>query len=275
MNWLESLVSGIIQGLTEFLPVSSSGHLTIAGTFFGLTGEENLAFAILVHIATVLSTILVLWKDIAGLCKGLFAFRWNSETQMVAKLILSMIPVGFVGLFFRDTVEVFFGSGLLLVGCMLLLTAALLLISSYAVLRPKTDVEGRKDNVSFRDAMIIGLVQAAAVLPGLSRSGATIATGVWLGNDREKIAKFSFLMVIIPVLGETLLDGMKMLKGETSIFTSLSVPAMICGFTAAFVSGLIACKWMIGLVKKGKMNYFAYYCVVLGLFVICYSLIKS
>ena len=275
MNWLESLVSGIIQGLTEFLPVSSSGHLTIAGTFFGLTGEENLAFAILVHIATVLSTILVLWKDIAGLCKGLFAFRWNSETQMVAKLILSMIPVGFVGLFFRDTVEVFFGSGLLLVGCMLLLTAALLLISSYAVLRPKTDVEGRKDNVSFRDAMIIGLVQAAAVLPGLSRSGATIATGVWLGNDREKIAKFSFLMVIIPVLGETLLDGMKMLKGETSIFTSLSVPAMICGFTAAFVSGLIACKWMIGLVKKGKMKYFAFYCIALGLFIIFFSLLKS
>jgi len=268
MNWFESLVSGIIQGLTEFLPVSSSGHLTIAGTFFGLTGEENLAFAILVHIATVLSTILVLWKDIAGLFKGLFAFSWNSETKMVAKLLLSMIPVGFVGLFFRDTVEVFFGSGLMLVGCMLLLTAALLLISNYTVLR-------RKDDISFWDAIIIGLVQACAVLPGLSRSGATIATGVWLGNDREKIAKFSFLMVIIPVLGETLLDGLKMLKGETSIFTTLSAPSMICGFTAAFVSGLIACKWMIGLVKKGKMKYFAWYCIALGLFVIIFSLIKS
>ena len=268
MNWIESVISGIIQGLTEFLPVSSSGHLTIAGTFFGLTGEENLAFAILVHIATVLSTVIVLWKDIAGLFKGLFAFSWNNETKMVAKLLLSMIPVGFVGLFFRDTVEMFFGSGLLLVGCMLLLTAALLLISSFTVLN-------KKEDISFRDAFIIGFVQACAVLPGLSRSGTTIATGVWLGIDREKIAKFSFLMVIIPVLGETLLDGMKMFKGETSIFTSLSLPSMICGFTAAFVSGLIACKWMIGLVKRGKMKYFAWYCIALGLFVIIFSLLKS
>jgi len=288
MNWIESIISGIIQGLTEFLPVSSSGHLTIAGTFFGLTGEENLAFAILVHIATVLSTIIILWKDIAGLFKGLFAFSWNSETKMVSKLILSMIPVGIVGVFFKDTVEAFFGSGLLLVGCMLILTAALLLISSCFVLGmqrhgfpsesdtlkdvDKTSCEGE---ISFRDALIIGLVQACAVLPGLSRSGATIATGVWLGNNKEKVAKFSFLMVILPVLGQTLLDTMKMLKGEVSIFTTISAPAMICGFLAAFFSGLVACKWMIGLVKKGKMKYFAFYCIALGLLVIIFSLFNS
>jgi len=272
MSWIESVISGIIQGLTEFLPVSSSGHLTIAGTLFGLSGEENLAFAILVHIATVLSTIIILWKDIAGLFKGLCAFSWNSETKMVSKLILSMIPVGFVGLFFKDTVEAFFGSGLLFVGCMLLLTAALLLISSN--LSPILPLK-ENDEISFRDALIIGLVQACAVLPGLSRSGATIATGLCLGINKEKVAKFSFLMVILPVLGQTLLDTVKVIKGDASIFTTISVPAMIGGFTAAFLSGLIACKWMIGLVKKGKLTCFAFYCIAIGLCVIIFSLFKS
>ena len=263
MNWIESIISGIIQGLTEFLPVSSSGHLTIAGTIFGLTGEENLAFAILVHIATVLSTMIVLWKEIAGLCKGLFTFRWNNETQMVSKLILSMIPVGIVGLFFKDSVEKLFGSGLLLVGCMLLLTAVLLTFCS------RTSIS--KDEISFRDTIIIGIIQACAVLPGLSRSGSTIATGVWLGNNKEQVAKFSFLMVILPVLGETVLDGMKMMKGETSVFSAISLPVMLCGFIAAFVSGLFACKWMINVVKKGELKYFAFYCIALGLFAIIYS----
>lgn len=268
MSWIESIVLGIIQGLTEFLPVSSSGHLTIAGSLFGLSGEENLAFAILVHIATVLSTVIVLWKEISGLFKGLFTFRWNDETQMVSKILLSMIPVGIAGFFFKDTIELFFGSGLLLVGCMLLLTAGLLMISYYP--RPVG-----KEEISFRDALIIGLVQACAVLPGLSRSGSTIATGVWLGNNKEKVAKFSFLMVILPVLGEALLDAMKMLKGDVSIFTSISAPAMIGGFAAAFLSGLFACKWMIDLVRKGNLKYFAIYCVATGLFVIIYSLFAS
>ena len=266
MNWIEALILGIIQGLTEFLPVSSSGHLTIAGKIFGMTGEENLAFAILVHIATVLSTVIVLWKEIAGLCKGLFAFKWNSETQMVSKLLLSMIPVGIVGVFFKDSVEMLFGNGLLLVGCMLLLTAGLLAFCSRT---PES-----KGELSFRDVIIIGVAQACAVLPGLSRSGSTIATGVWLGNNKEKVAKFSFLMVILPVLGEVLLDGMKLMKGDATVFSSISMPAMLCGFTAAFVTGLFTCKWMINLVKKGQMKYFAYYCIVIGLFAIIYSLVS-
>ena len=267
MSWFESIVLGIIQGLTEFLPVSSSGHLAIAGTLFGLTGEENLAFAILVHAATVLSTIIVLWKEIFGLFSGFFAFRWNSDTKMVVKLLLSMVPVGLVGVYFRETVERFFGSGLILVGCMLILTAVLLFVS-FMIARP------RKEEVPFRDAIIIGCVQACAVLPGLSRSGSTIAAGVWLGNNREKVAKFSFLMVILPVLGETFLDGMKMMKGATTVFSSISIPAMIGGFLAAFIAGLIACKWMIGLVKKGQMKYFAYYCAAIGFFAIIYSILS-
>jgi undecaprenyl-diphosphatase len=268
MTWVESVVLGIIQGLTELLPVSSSGHLTIAGTIFGLSGEENLAFAILVHIATVLSTVIVLWREISVLFKGLLMFRWNSDTKMVSKILLSMLPVGIVGVFFKDWVEAFFGSGLLLVGCMLLLTAVLLLLSYYYPSRKY------KEEISFRDALIIGCVQACAVLPGLSRSGSTIAAGVWLGNNKEKVAKFSFLMVILPVLGEALLDGMKMLHGNASTFNTISVPAMIGGFAAAFLSGLFACKWMIGIVKRGKLNYFAFYCIVVGLFVIINALIR-
>ena len=286
MSWIEGLILGIIQGLTEFLPVSSSGHLAIAGTFFGLTGEENLAFAILVHIATVLSTIIVLWGEVSGLFKGLVAFQWNYETKMVSKLLLSMIPVGIVGLFFKGAVEVFFGSGLLFIGCMLLLTAALLTISYYPMKRlnrskniqneeerPKNRPKAcQKEEISFCDAIFIGLAQACAVLPGLSRSGTTIATGIWLGNKKENVAKFAFLMVILPVLGETLLDMVKVIKGDVSVFSSFSPVAMIVGFAAAFLSGLIACKWMINLVKKGKLIYFAIYCTVAGLFVFINSL---
>ncbi|MDR0574835.1 MAG: undecaprenyl-diphosphate phosphatase [Tannerella sp.] len=266
MSWIEAVILGIIQGLTEFLPVSSSGHLTIAGTLFGMTGEENLAFAVLVHVATVLSTIVVLWGEISGLFKGFFSFRWNNETKMVSKILLSMIPVGIVGLFFKDTAEALFGSGLLLVGCMLLLTAALLMISYYA------SPPRRKEALSFRDAFIIGVAQACAVMPGLSRSGSTIATGILLGNKKEKVARFSFLMVIIPVLGEALLDVVKILKGDdASAFSSISASAVVCGFAAAFLSGMIACKWMIDIVKKGKLIYFAYYCIVVGLFAVVYS----
>ncbi|MDR1524062.1 MAG: undecaprenyl-diphosphate phosphatase [Tannerella sp.] len=266
MSWIEAVVLGFIQGLTEFLPVSSSGHLTIAGTFFGLTGEENLAFAVLLHVATVLSTIVVLWGEISGLFKGFVSFSWNDDTKMVMKILLSMIPVGVVGLFFKDAVEELFGGGLLLVGCMLLLTAALLTVSWYATPR-------RKENISFRDAFVIGLAQACAVIPGLSRSGATIATGILLGNEKEKVARFSFLMVIIPVLGEALLDMLNVLKGDSlSAFSAIPVSAMISGFVVAFLSGAFACKWMIDIVKKGKLIYFACYCVAMGLFAIIYSL---
>ncbi|MDR1406951.1 MAG: undecaprenyl-diphosphate phosphatase [Tannerella sp.] len=265
MNEIEALILGVIQGFTEFLPVSSSGHLTIAGTLFGLNGEENLTFAIVVHAATVLSTICVLWKEVSVLFRGLFSFRWNAGTQTVCKILLSMIPVGLVGVFLKDYVEAFFGGGLLLVGIMLLVTALLLFVADCA----KT---GRKETISFRDAFVTGLAQACAVLPGLSRSGATIATGILLGNNRKEVAKFSFLMVIIPVLGEAVLD---LLKGDFSAEASgLSPFVLIIGFLSAFVSGAAACRWMIRIVSKGKLIYFAYYCVAAGLFAVGYTLLK-
>lgn len=263
MNWWEALILGIVQGLTEFLPVSSSGHLTIGSVLFGMSGEENLTFAIAVHTATVLSTIVVLWSEVSVLFKGFFSFKWNEETKMVCKILLSMIPVGIVGLFFKDYVEQLFGSGLLLVGCMLIVTAALLAFSYYA--RPR-----QKEEISFKDAFIIGLAQACAVLPGLSRSGSTIATGLLLGNKKEQVAKFSFLMVIIPILGEAFLDLVK--GGFSPAESGISYTSLIVGFMAAFIAGTIACKWMINLVKKGKLIYFAYYCVAVGALAIIYSL---
>lgn len=263
MSWLDALILGIVQGLTEFLPVSSSGHITIGSTLLGINGEENLTFAVAVHAATVLSTIVVLWKEVSILFKGLFSFRWNDQTQMVAKILLSMIPVGIVGLFFKDQVEAIFGSGLLIVGCMLLLTAALLAFSYFAKPRPK-------EKISFSDAFIIGIAQAMAVMPGLSRSGSTIATGILLGDKKEQVAKFSFLMVIIPILGEAFLD---LVKGDFSHGESgISATALITGFLAAFVSGTLACRWMINIVKNGKLIYFAYYCLAAGLFAIVYAL---
>ncbi len=267
MNWLEAIVLGLIQGLTEFLPVSSSGHLTIAGVLFGMkSGEDILAFTTLLHVATVGSTIIVLWNEIRHLFKGLFAFRRNEETKTIAKLLFSAIPVGIIGLFFKDKVEAVFGQGLFIVGCMLLLTAILLTISYFAKSK-------QTSNLSFRNVFIIGIAQACAVMPGLSRSGSTIATGIMLGNKKEEVAKFSFLMVLIPILGEAMLDVLKMMKGdEISAYASISPTAMLCGFTTAFVSGAIACRWMIGIVKRGKLIYFAYYCIAIGIIAIVYSL---
>ena len=207
MSWLEALVLGIVQGLTEYLPVSSSGHLAIGSALFGIEGEENLAFTIVVHVATVFSTLVILWKEIEWIFRGLFKFEMNSETRYAINILISMIPIGIVGVFFKDTVEAIFGSGLLIVGCMLLVTAALLAFSYYA--KPR-----QKENISMKDAFIIGLSQACAVLPGLSRSGTTIATGLLLGNNKAKLAQFSFLMVIPPILGEALLDILKLVKGE-------------------------------------------------------------
>ncbi|MDR0430192.1 MAG: undecaprenyl-diphosphate phosphatase [Tannerellaceae bacterium] len=265
MSWIEALVLGIVQGLTEFLPVSSSGHLIIGSALFGLSGEENLTFAVVVHAGTVLSTIVILWSEVSTLFKGFFSFKWNEETKMVCKILLSMIPVAIVGFFFKDYVEALFGNGLLLVGCMLLVTAALLAFSYYA--KPR-----QKNEISFKNAFVIGLSQACAVLPGLSRSGTTIATGLLLGNKKEQVAKFSFLMVIIPILGEAFLDLLK--GGFLPVESGLSTLALITGFLAAFISGAIACKWMINLVKRGKLVYFAYYCVVVGLLTIVLSFIK-
>ena len=263
MDWLQALVLGLLQGLTEYLPVSSSGHLTIGSYLFGLNGEDNLAFTVVVHVATVFSTLVVLWKEIDWILKGLFKFKLNDETRYFINILISMIPVGIVGVFFKDQVEEVFGSGLLIVGCMLLVTAALLVFSYYA--RPR-----QRENISPLHAFIIGLAQAVAVLPGLSRSGSTIATGLLLGNKKEKLAQFSFLMVIPPILGEALLDVVKGLKGEEA-FGGIDALPLIVGFVAAFVSGCIACKWMINIVKKGKLVWFGVYCAIAGAATIVFS----
>ncbi|WP_075558887.1 undecaprenyl-diphosphate phosphatase [Parabacteroides timonensis] len=266
MSWLEALVLGIVQGLTEYLPVSSSGHLAIGSALFGIEGEDNLTFTIVVHVATVLSTLVILWKEIEWIFRGLFKFEMNSETRYAINILISMIPVGIVGVFFKDKVEAIFGSGLLIVGCMLLVTAALLAFSYYA--KPR-----QKENISMKDAFIIGLSQACAVLPGLSRSGTTIATGLLLGNNKAKLAQFSFLMVIPPILGEALLDVLKMVKGE-DVAGDIPTLSLVVGFVAAFLSGCLACKWMINIVKKGKLIYFAIYCAIAGLITIACTLMK-
>ena len=259
MEWFEALILGLVQGLTEYLPVSSSGHLTIGATLFGLNGEENLAFNIVVHIATVLSTCVILWKEIVWLFQDLFKWKWNDGTRYIVNILISMIPVLIVGLFFKDKVEEVFGSGLVVVGCCLLVTATLLAFSFFA--RPR-----QREQISPWHAFVIGLAQAVAVLPGLSRSGSTIATGLLLGNKKEKLAQFSFLMVIPPILGEALLDAKDLFSGSADAMAS-SIPtlSLIVGFLAAFISGCLACKWMISIVKKGKLIWFAIYCAIVGI----------
>ena len=255
MEWFEALVLGVIQGLTEFLPVSSSGHLQIFSALFGIEGEENLTFAVAVHAATVCSTIVILWKEVSVLFKGFFAFKYNDEMAYVLKIFLSMIPVAIVGFCFKDYVKALFGSELTIVGCMLLVTAVLLSFAYYA--KPRM-----KEKISYRDAFVIGLAQACAVLPGLSR----IATGILLGNKKEAVAKFSFLMVLIPILGEAFLDLMK--GGFSAEASGISTVSLLVGFAAAFISGCIACRWMIDIVKKGKLIWFAIYCAIAGILTI-------
>lgn len=258
MDWIQAFLLGLVQGLTEYLPVSSSGHLAIGSALFGIEGEENLAFTVIVHVATVFSTLVILWKEISWIFKGLAQCRMNDETHYFINIVISMIPVGIVGVFFKDYVEEIFGSGLAIVGSMLLVTALLLTFSYFA--KPR-----QKANISKRDAFIIGLAQAVAVLPGLSRSGSTIATGLLLGNSKEKLAQFSFIMVIPPILGEALLDVVKMLQGSAdSMLQSVAPLSLIVGFLAAFISGCVACKWMISIVKRGKLIYFAIYCALAG-----------
>ena len=265
MNWLQALILGLIQGLTEYLPVSSSGHLAIGQALFGLEdGESNLAFTVLLHVATVLSTVVILWSEIVWIFRDLFKWKWNEGTRYVVNILISMIPVAIVGFFFKDKIEEVFGSGLLIVGIMLLVTATLLAFSYFA--KPR-----QKENISPLHAFIIGVAQACAVMPGLSRSGSTIATGLLLGNKKEKLAQFSFLMVIPPILGEALLDVKDMIEvGFGEAMGGLSPVAAIVGFLAAFISGCFACKWMINLVKKGKLIWFAVYCVIVGVVAIIF-----
>jgi len=259
MSWFEALILGIVQGLTEFLPVSSSGHLEIGHALLGTSGEDNLTFAVIVHAATVLSTLVILWYEVARLLKGTFTtLQWNEEKDYVAKILVSMIPVFIVGMFFKDQVESFFGNGLLLVGCCLLVTALLLALSEW--LQKKR--QGAGHEVTYLDAIIIGIAQACAVLPGLSRSGTTIATGLLCGVKKESVAQFSFLMVLIPIMGEAFLDMLKLVQGEMT--SDLSVTAGLVGFFAAFVTGCFACRFMIEIVRRQRLIWFALYCTIVG-----------
>jgi undecaprenyl-diphosphatase len=259
MSWVQALILGIVQGLTEFLPVSSSGHLEIGHVLLGTSGEENLTFAVIVHAATVLSTLVVLWREVAQLFRGTFTtMQWNAEKDYVAKILVSMIPVFIVGVFFKDTVESFFGNGLLLVGVCLLVTAALLALSEW--LQKKRQETGHE--VGYKDAIIIGIAQACAVLPGLSRSGTTIATGLLCGVKKESVAQFSFLMVLIPILGEAFLDLLDLLQGE--VVSDLGILPAVVGFVAAFVTGCFACRFMIEIVRRQRLVWFAIYCAIVG-----------
>lgn len=257
MNEFQALLLGILQGLTEFLPVSSSGHLEIGNALLGVKTENNLLFTVFVHVATVLSTIVVFRKDILELIKDLLKFQWNESTIYVAKILVSSIPVIILGVFFKEEIEQFFTGNLFFVGCMLLFTACLLALTQF--------VKVGNGKITFFKAIIIGIAQAIAVLPGISRSGSTIATGLLLGAKKEEMARFSFLMVLIPILGAAFLD---IISGEAASDQSIGILPLVVGFVAAFVSGLIACSWMIKIVRRGKLIYFAIYCSVIGLIAI-------
>ncbi len=261
MNWLAALILGLIQGLTEFLPVSSSGHLELGEVLLGTKLEENLTFTVAVHGATVLSTIVVFYRDILSLAQSFFTFRRDEQSTTVLKLLFSMIPVIIAGFFFSDRIESLFTGNVLFVGVMLLVTALLLVLAH--IHKPG------KRSISYPDALIIGIAQAVAVLPGLSRSGATISTGLLLGDKREEVTRFSFLMVLIPVIGANLMEIWRH-RGMTT--GSIGFLPLVIGFIAAFISGLLACRWMIRIVKKGKLIYFAIYCLIIGLVVVVISL---
>ncbi len=265
MDIIDAIILGIVQGLTEFLPVSSSGHLELGKAILGDNSvpEESLLFTVILHFATALSTIVVFRKDIWEIIRGLFQFKWNEESQFTAKIIVSMLPAVFVGLFFEKQLEAFFGGNVMFVGFMLLITAVLLYFAD------KAKDTGKK--VGFGSALIIGISQAIAMLPGISRSGATISTSVLLGVDKSKSARFSFLMVVPLIFGKIakdLIGGELNFNGENNI-------AMGAGFLAAFIAGLVACTWMIQLVRKSKLSYFAIYCLVVGLIAILFGVTNS
>ena len=264
MSIIEAIVLGVVQGLTEFLPVSSSGHLQIAKALLGVEIEENLVFDVTLHAATVLSTIVIFWGEIKRLLTGIISRHFNEEQAYILKLIISMIPIGIVGFAFKDYINALLDSPyiLVIVGAMLLLTAALLSFAYYA--RPR-----QKETISYRDAFIIGLSQALASMPGLSRSGTTIATGILLGNKKSAVAQFSFLMVLAPILGEMLLEVI----GGEMVFSSIGTLPLVCGFLSSFIVGCLACKFMIGIVNKGKLIWFAVYCALAGIVAIASNLL--
>lgn len=277
MDWLDALWLGIIQGLSEYLPISSSGHLEIFKQVLGvqLDPDSSLEFSVMLHVATVLSTIVILWREFWPLCKSFFTFRRDDNFYYVCKILVSCIPVGIVGVCFKKQISAFFEGNLTIVGVCLIVTAALLSFAYFTrtrkALRSPAAPQGR--DISWTDALVIGIGQAIAVLPGLSRSGTTIATGILLGDNREKVARFSFLMVIIPILGEGLLDIKDMLFTDaTEAVTSgdVSMLSLCIGFLASFVVGCVACKWMLNIVKQGKLVWFAVYCVAAGILCLCF-----
>lgn len=271
MDWIDALIMGIVQGLAEYLPISSSGHLEIFRELLNLplNPEESLEFDIMLHVATVLSTIVVLWHEFVPLCTSFFTFKGDKNTSYVIKILVSCIPVAVVGIFFKDTIETFFGGGLGVVGICLCITALLLTFSYFFRTRPlemHTNVKsyhGRE--ITMLDAFVIGCAQAVAVLPGLSRSGTTIATGILLGDRREQVAQFSFFMVIIPIIGQALLDVKDMIGGEVATSSSIGWLPMLVGFLSSFIVGCCACKWMLEIVKRGKLVWFAVYCLIVGI----------
>ena len=267
MDWLQALILGLVQGLTEFLPVSSSGHLAIGREILGVEAAEDLVFEITVHVATVLATIIVFRKQIWKLLCGLFKFKYNDETDYILKICVSMIPVFIVGMFFKDKVEALFTS-LLVVGLALIVTAMLLLFSDIYGGRGKVAAKQYRNGIGWWQALTVGIGQAFAVIPGLSRSGMTISTGLLCGVKREAVAQFSFLMVLVPILGEAFLD----LVGGDVAASSIGTVPLLVGFLAAFVSGLFACKVMIALVKKARLRWFALYCAIVGLAVIIFTM---
>lgn len=274
MSWLDALIMGIVQGLAEYLPISSSGHLEICRDILGLelNGAEALEFDVALHVATVLSTIVVLWREFMPLCVSFFTLRFDNRFIYVCKILVSCIPVAIVGLCFKDLVESFFGNGLTVVGICLLITAALLAFAYFFRTRGeksrtpfKESVEEADLSITWIDAIAMGIAQAIAVLPGLSRSGSTIATGISMGANRGAVARFSFFMVIIPILGEAMLGLKEIISGESATAGTVGAIPLTIGFLASFIVGCAACKWMIEIVKKGKLVWFALYCVAVGL----------
>ena len=267
MSWWQAVILGLLQGLTEFLPVSSSGHLAIGREILGVEASGDLVFEVAVHAATVLATIVVFWKPIVQLFRGLFKFKYNDETDYVFKIIVSMVPVFVVGMFFKDWVEALFSS-LLVVGIALMVTALLLFFSDSKPARPAAEGSQARNGISYLQAFIVGIGQAFAVIPGLSRSGTTISTGLLCGVRREVMAQFSFLMVLVPILGEAFLD---LIVGDFAA-SSIGVLPLVLGFAAAFASGLFACKAMIALVKRAQLKWFALYCAIVGLVVVAFCI---
>ena len=264
MGWFEALILGIVQGLTEFLPVSSSGHLELGKAVLNVEAANDITFTVVVHGATVLSTLVVFFREVWNILRGTFQFRWNDETQYVAKIVISMLPVLAVGLFLEEYIESFFTGRIVFVGLMLLITATLLALAHF--LSNKT----REGKIGYGSALLMGIAQVFATLPGISRSGATIATGLLLGRKKQDVAQFSFLMVLIPIIGANLIKLSDLDIGSAT--TTIGTIPLLVGFLAAFISGWAACSWMVNLVKRGKLIWFAVYCLIVGLIAISFGL---